>query len=136
MTSGDKLSAAGQTLVGCRFRLHGRDPENGLDCVGVVAAALERAGFRADLPNDYAMRSRGEARAAELAGRWGFVPVGGAPLSGDVLLIRVGPCQSHFVLCVQDGNVIHAHASLRRVVRSPSPPDGNLIGQWRLLDPE
>jgi len=127
---------AAACLVGCRFRLHGRDPETGLDCVGVVAVALERAGFSADLPNDYTMRSQGMGRVASVAGDWGFVSVAEKPLPGDVLLIRVGPCQSHLILCGEEGTVIHAHAGLRRVVQSPSLPEGDVIGQWRLLDPQ
>jgi len=133
---GDRLAIAAAGLIGSRFRLHGRNPETGLDCVGVLAAALEQAGFRANLPNDYAMRSQNIGRVADLAGDWGFASVAGERLPGDVLLIRVGPCQSHFVLCGQDGTVIHAHAGLRRVVQSPSLPEGDVIGQWRLLNPQ
>lgn len=136
MNKGERMAAAAQSLIGCRFRLHGRDADSGLDCVGVLACALARAGFRADLPNDYALRTRGAGRAADIAGQWGFVPVNGAPMPGDVLLIRVGPCQAHFVIRAQAAGVIHAHAGLRRVVHSPVLPEGDVIGHWRLLDPE
>ena len=38
--SGAALAAAAESLVGTRFRLHGRDPDTGLDCVGLLAASL------------------------------------------------------------------------------------------------
>ena len=136
MTPGERLAEAGRGLVGCRFRLHGRDPDTGLDCVGVLAVAMARAGFRADWPLDYALRSQGLVKAVSMAGDWGFAPVNGARWPGDVMMIRVGPCQSHLVLCEQGGAVIHAHAGLRRVVLSPSRPDGEVIGHWRLFDPQ
>lgn len=34
------LAEAALSLVGTRFRLHGRVAETGLDCVGLVAAAM------------------------------------------------------------------------------------------------
>jgi hypothetical protein len=34
------------TLLGTPFRLHGRSPDIGLDCVGVVAACLFEAGYQ------------------------------------------------------------------------------------------
>jgi cell wall-associated NlpC family hydrolase len=46
------LATAAETLVGSRFRLHGRDPETGLDCVGVVAAAMAAIGQSPPSPLD------------------------------------------------------------------------------------
>ncbi len=34
------LAAAALNLIGTPFRLHGRDPATGLDCVGLVAEAM------------------------------------------------------------------------------------------------
>ena len=42
------LAEAALGLLGVPFRLHGRDPATGLDCVGLVAEALRRAGRRPD----------------------------------------------------------------------------------------
>ena len=38
--TGEALATAAEQLIGIPFRLHGRNPETGLDCVGVVAAAV------------------------------------------------------------------------------------------------
>ena len=38
--SGAAIAAAARALVGVPFRLQGRDPALGLDCVGLVGAAL------------------------------------------------------------------------------------------------
>ena len=42
--SGEALAEAAVAFAGTRFRLHGRDPETGLDCIGLLAAALTRIG--------------------------------------------------------------------------------------------
>ena len=56
--SGAALAAAAESLVGTRFRLHGRDPDTGLDCVGLLAASLAAIGRAAPLPNGYRLRAR------------------------------------------------------------------------------
>ncbi|MEG8037878.1 hypothetical protein QP166_00400 [Sphingomonas sp. LR60] len=55
MTAGERVLAAAQQLVGVRFRVQGRDPALGLDCVGLVAVALWRAGAAVTVPRDYAV---------------------------------------------------------------------------------
>jgi len=128
-----RLARAAEGLVGCRFRLRGRDAETGLDCLGVLALALRGAGMPCDLPRDYALRNRDASRAFEWAPALGLSPVEGDEAVGDVLLLEVGVCQFHFAIRAQDGGFIHAHAGLRRVVHSPTRPDGRVIGHWRAL---
>ena len=59
--TGAKLARAAMALVGCRFRLHGRDPASGLDCVGVLHAALASCGRSVSLPDTYTLRLRDPA---------------------------------------------------------------------------
>ncbi len=132
MTPAAAFAAAAQSLVGCRFRLHGRDPDTGLDCVGVLAEALRRAGRPGVLPVDYNLRTRDVARAYDIAPQLGFAPTTGPTRLGDVALIQVGPCQHHFAVACDGGTFVHAHAGLRRVVHSPVLPTGTVVGQWRL----
>ena len=47
--SGAAIAAAARALVGVPFRLQGRDPALGLDCVGLVGAAMRAAARRATL---------------------------------------------------------------------------------------
>ena len=135
MTTPQRLAAEAMALVGSRFRLHGRDPASGLDCVGVLDVALERAGCPIRLPMDYTMRCRAADRPTQIADHLGLLPAGGLPVAGDIVLLKVGPDQLHFVLCTGSASFVHAHAGLRRVVISPALPDGEIIGHWRMPEP-
>jgi cell wall-associated NlpC family hydrolase len=129
---GTTLALAAENLVGIPFRLHGRDPATGLDCVGVLAAAMAAIGRSTGLPDDYALRMQDIARFTRRAAEFGFVSSEGPALPGDVLLFHVGPCQYHFAICGEGGSLVHAHAGLRRVVRSAALTDWSRIGHWRL----
>ena len=126
------LARASENLIGCPFRLHGRDPATGLDCVGVLAAAMAATGRHAQLPSDYALRMQNIARFTQQAADFGFLANEGPASPGDVMLFQVGPCQYHFAVCGEGGSLVHAHAGLRRVVRSAALPDWSLVRHWRL----
>ncbi|MFV0622960.1 peptidoglycan endopeptidase [Sphingomonas sp. ac-8] len=129
MTGNERVVAAARAALGSRFRLHGRDPALGLDCVGLVAVALAADGCRGTLPADYGLRS-GERRCAEAVLRAaGLVAVAHA-LPGDVLLLRAGPEQLHLAIRSRDG-IIHADAVLRRVVERPGSPPFPVVSAWR-----
>ena len=122
---------AARTLLGTRFRLHGRDPTSGLDCIGLVLLAHARAGVRlytVGLSDDYSLR--GTKRAVLEAGlkAAGLIPRTGAPQPGDVALIDCGHAQHHLAILGKESH-IHAHAGLRRVVETPGWPDG-VVGVW------
>jgi len=111
-------------MVGTRFRPQGRGP-TGVDCVGLVAAALGRDGVRAD----YALRGGDlEALAAELAAA-GLRGVG-MPAAGDVLVMQAGPAQLHLGVWTGDG-LVHADAGLRRVVERPGVVPWPVLSIWR-----
>lgn len=129
--SGEALAAAAEALVGARYRLHGRDPATGLDCIGVLAAALTTIGRPAVLPTGYRLRARVLPSLEPFVGPCGFAPCEGAVLPGDVLMLRVGPCQHHLVVAAR-GGFVHAHAGLRRVVKAPLI-EAPAVGRWRLI---
>lgn len=129
--TGEGLARAALALVGAPFRLHGRDPATGLDCIGVLAAAL---GPDAALPNGYALRSRGEPDLSPLAEQLGLTAASGPIQPGDVLMVRPSPCQLHFAIAAAPFRIVHAHAALRRVVLSPLPDHWPILGHWRLAD--
>lgn len=135
--TGEGVAAAALRLVGVPFRLHGRDPRIGLDCLGVVALAY---GQTARMPNHYGLRSRSLSPAdpivAAVTESMGLFPVEGSAVPGDLLMLRPGPCQVHFALAVGPDRIVHAHAGLRRVVLGPVPQDWPLIGRWRPLNPQ
>lgn len=127
------LARAAERLVGCRFRLHGRDPATGLDCLGLAGAALAGLGRRVDLPTGYALRTGTWPAMARLAAAHGLVPATGADRPGDLWLTRPGPGQLHLALLgtVPD-HLIEAHAGLGRVVVSPRLAGCHPLARWRL----
>lgn len=131
--SGLALAAAAEGLVGTPFRLHGRDPDSGLDCIGLLAAALKLTGRAVPLPNAYNLRARCIASLLPDPATCGFAKASGPLQPGDVAMLRSGPVQFHLVIASSHGGYVEAHAGLRRVVHSggvlPTPP----LHHWRLI---
>lgn len=123
MTAGACAAAAARSAVGARFRLHGRDPATGLDCVGLAALAL-----RVEVPTGYALRSSDAARVVAAIEAIGLIRAADAR-AGDLLLLQAGPGQLHFAIQSEAG-IIHADAMLRRVVERSDVP-WPVIGRWR-----
>lgn len=128
---GDAVGAAAQALVGTRFRLHGRDVASGLDCVGVVAAALRAGGFEGAVPTGYALRG---GRCARIVAAIDAMLVRVETMGvGDVLLFAIGAGQFHLAIRTA-GGIVHADAALRRVVERPGAPPWPVVGIWRWGD--
>jgi cell wall-associated NlpC family hydrolase len=121
--------AAARACVGTRFRLHGRTPGLGLDCVGVVLVAA--AAVPLTLPALPAYRLLGPLPdiAAVLNGI-GATHTSDAA-SGDILVIAPAPGQRHFGIVTPSG-LVHAHAGLGRVVEGPIDPAWQVVQAWRL----
>lgn len=128
--TGALVAQAAEQLVGTRFRLHGRDPATGLDCVGVVAAALSACGGRVEAPAGYALRNRSIDDHLAFAAGAGLVPREGPVAPGDVLLVRPGPGQHHLLVATAPGRFVHAHAGLRCVVATPGPLPWPILRRW------
>lgn len=126
--TGAELASAARALVGAPFRLHGRDPRSGLDCIGVLEAAC---GTGVRLPSLYALRSRGLPAVSAIAARLGLCEVTGAIAAGDVIMVRPGPCQHHLAIATAPDRFVHAHAGLRRVVEGPIPAHWPRLYHWR-----
>jgi cell wall-associated NlpC family hydrolase len=131
---GARAWTAAQRLIGVRFRLHGRDPASGLDCVGLVVAAYRAAGLSIDdVPDRYRLSGPAPDVARDWLAACGARAVTDAVRAGDILLADLGAgaqSQLHLLLLGPDG-AVHAHAGLRRVVWSPAVP-GRPVGRWRL----
>ena len=132
----EAFAQAAESLVGTRFRLFGRDPAYGLDCVGLVAAALARSGRSVSAPIGYGLRSADIEKFLPFATHAGLEPCSGDPMRGDVLLMRPGPAQHHLVIATAPHMIVHAHAGLRRIVSQPLPTDPEpampILRAWRL----
>lgn len=127
------LADAAMSLVGVRFRLHGRDPATGLDCVGVVAEAMRRAGIEPVVPAGYRLRSTSVIGLLPFAKANHFEPV--ALADADVALAMVNPVQPHLAVSAADG-FVHAHAGIGRVTFLPGALPWPVAGSWRVPIPK
>lgn len=132
MTVGDRIAAHARNLVDTGFRLHGRDPSGGVDCVGLVLVCLARAGRPLAFPATYGLRNTDIAPLIALAGRSGGVAATPPLRPGDILLARTGPAQHHLLVALSPSSFVHAHATLRRVVETPFPSPWPILRHWRL----
>ena len=128
--TGEEIVARARALVGVRFRPQGRSAEAGLDCVGLVAAALNVG----TVPSNYALRS-GSLEALEKGLAEAGLRCTVEAEQGDVLVMRAGPGQLHLGIVAGEG-MVHADAGLRRVVERPGPPEWPVLSVWRLAERE
>lgn len=131
--SASALAAAAEALVGTQFRLHGRDPATGLDCIGLFGAAMAANGRPLALPTGYPLRLRELHGWLPDPAAYGFTLTGPPFAPGDVVMLRPGPAQFHLAIAAPDLGWVHAHAGLRQVVHDSALPAGTLIHHWRLL---
>ena len=128
-----RFAQLAEQMIGCRFRLHGRNPATGLDCIGLVVAALDRAGLEAPALPPYRLRQTRIAQFERLARTVGFAPVDtSAAMRGDLCLAAPGPAQWHLLIATGPDCFVHAHAGLRRVVAQPAPLAWPILRRWRL----
>jgi murein DD-endopeptidase / murein LD-carboxypeptidase len=113
------------SLIGAPFRLHGRDPVTGLDCVGVAALVF---GVR-DVPRGYLVRTADGARVAAMIDDAGLRRVKRDLAAGDLVLLKSGPAQCHLVVMTEAG-FVHADAGIGRVVETPGLPPWPVIAVW------
>jgi murein DD-endopeptidase / murein LD-carboxypeptidase len=121
----EAIVARARACIGARFRPQGRDPAHGLDCVGLVAVALNEPA----VPKDYALRCSDAKRLGEGLRAAGLVRVA-EPGMGDVLLLRIDSTQLHLAIRTPDG-IVHADAGLRKIVERPGLPAWPLLSAWR-----
>lgn len=128
---GAAIAHAALLLVGAPFKMHGRIPAVGLDCVGVVLESLRMAGVPAPAIPPYALRNGDDGPFIMAANLAGFQQISTQPKPGDILMVRPGPAQMHLLICAADGDLVHAHAGLRRVVLTPAPCPWPICANFR-----
>ena len=114
-------------LIGTRFRAQGRDPQYGLDCLGLAMIAYGVG--EDDARRDY--RLSGDHRRELMAGLAdGFRRVKrGAARAGDMMLVEVSSRQLHLAVRTETGFV---HADARRgVVETPGEPEWPVVATYR-----
>ena len=123
----EAIAARAMALVDTPFLLGGRDPAQGVDCIGLAWLTLGKPG---PVPGGYRLRGGSAHRWREWFASAGFAPVHDRPNHGDLWLVRVGPLHLHLLVAVP-GGFVHAHAGLRRVVFLPGDPPWPVEGIWR-----
>ena len=114
-------------LIGTRFRAQGRDPQFGLDCLGL--AMLAYGVGQDEVRRDY--RLSGDHRRELMAGlAEAFRQVKrGVVRAGDLVLIEVSARQLHLAVRTETGFV---HADARRgVVETPGAPEWPVVATYR-----
>lgn len=123
-TRGEEIAAAARACIGTPFRLHGRVPGRGLDCVGLVVHVGRSLALIDHDETGYGLSGSGARLEAELM-RAGLERVAVAQTRvGDVLLFDMGRGLLHVAVRSEHG-VIHAHRGLGRVV------EHRLDEEWR-----
>ncbi len=130
--SGLALAEAAESFIGAAFRLRGRDPLIGFDCLGLVLVAMAEIGRPVPLAISYGLRNREPERLLGLAAKAGFAETRSPLEAGDLLLFDAGPAQLHLALVGLEGGIVHAHAGLGRVVHTPFPLPWPVVRHWRL----
>ena len=131
-TDAEAFACAAEGLIGTSFRLHGRDPASGLDCIGLVFASLVAIGRDPVAPRGYALRNLSIAQWLGCAEGSGLADATGTLVRGDVLLMQPSRVQTHLMIVCDARQVVHAHALLRRIVRQPIPAEMQPRAHWRL----
>jgi len=121
----DEIVARARGLTGTRFRPQGRTAAAGLDCIGLVALAIDAR----TVPRDYALRGNARDRLVEGLKAAGLVAAV-RMAAGDVLVLAPGPAQLHLGIFTGTG-LVHGDAGLRRVVERPLPLPWPVLGIWR-----
>jgi len=130
-----RATVAGRALdlVGVPFKLGGRCPRAGLDCVGVVAVALAEHIPDYRIPDGYTLRGQYLERITAFFDCPVFRRLAQEnPAPGDILLCQPAASQFHLAIVTGHG-LVHAHAGLRRVVLTPVSLPWPVIGRWRLV---
>lgn len=122
------IVAAARSCVGTRFRVQGRMPGVGLDCIGVALVAAAAVGIRCVTPR-YAIGGDGEAALDVALAALGCMAIE-LPEAGDLVVVAPAPNRRHLGIATSLG-MIHAHAGLRRVVEAPVDPCWARVGTWR-----
>ncbi len=135
MTRALLLAEAAASFVGAPFRLHGRDPASGIDCIGLLGCSLRKAGVNHQLPIGYKLRNESADPWLVCASLSGLSEICDTIKAGDVLLVSPSPGQFHIMIAEHSASFIHAHIGFQRVIREPAPASISLIKHWR-LEPE
>jgi murein DD-endopeptidase / murein LD-carboxypeptidase len=116
--------AAARACLGSRFRLQGRHPDTGLDCIGLVVWSAQQCGMVVPDAQDYLLSDNPARLDAGLLAA-PIESIDSADLaSGDIVRLLSHGQPLHLAIC-GDGTLIHADVRCRKVVEQ------RLTQDWR-----
>ena len=125
----EEIVARARALIGVRFRPQGRDPDHGLDCIGVAMMATGVPKER--VRSDYGLHSSDPNEMNSGFDRSGFIRIApAAARDGDILLVRPQPSALHVVI-LTDAGYLHADIRRRKVVEVPGAVPWPVLSAWR-----
>ena len=128
--AGDAIAERAITQIGTNFRLHGRTPRVALDCVGLVAYAIEAT----NVPNSYSLKGVKLAYILSYMDSIGLQQL--SKLScihdGDVAIVACRHSQFHLMVRAA-GGWVHSHAGLRKVVHTPGVSSWPIVAVRRMI---
>lgn len=125
------IADAALELVGTPFRLRGRDPSTGIDCMGLIEFALTKAGVPVRMPRTYTLRQRNADQVfITVATQCGLRPSTATPHRNDILFFALNGFQHHLAISLGPADIVHAHAGLGRTLVGKPDPDWRLLHVW------
>jgi murein DD-endopeptidase / murein LD-carboxypeptidase len=113
--------AAARLCLGARFRLQGRQPETGLDCIGLIIWSAKRAGLVVPDAQDYLLSDNPARLDAGLLAA-PIVPIDPATIAaGDIVRLLSNGQPLHLAICGSE-SLIHADIKCRKVVEQRLTP--------------
>lgn len=135
MTTAREFALAAESLAGVRWRKHGRRPENGFDCGGLLVWALHLVGIEVEARRDYDAAMPPPDMLWNVCRQYGdessFVDQG----EGRVALCawESGNPARHLSVMLGGRRIVHVDASVRRVVIVPASwLDQRLVAVFRV----
>jgi cell wall-associated NlpC family hydrolase len=110
-----RFVAAARTCLGAQFRLQGRHPKTGLDCIGLIIWSARQCGLTLPDAQDYILTDNPERldRALLIAP---ITPIDPADhVAGDFVRLLSSGQPLHLAIC-GGGTLIHADIRCRKVV--------------------
>ena len=133
MKRAERMVFAARAMIGAPFRLHGRNPPTGLDCIGLALRVLEQAGHKrlggGMIPAAYSVRGGTAEQFGTTMRAAGLRTVRRAK-AGDLVLAQAGVAQFHLMIRIDAGHV-HADASLGKVAEMPGASPWPVIAYFR-----
>ena len=111
----DEIIEAARSEIGTPFRHQGRSAGKAIDCAGLIVRVAELIGIPVDDQKGYSRLPSGAKLESALDGQSSVFLVRGAPLPGDILMLRFNKDPQHLAIFAGE-NIIHSTNQTGRVV--------------------